>query len=125
MFWPEEQGRRFRRPCTTIPIWFRCMTREPSTNSIAAGNGIDRRQIAWNHFIVVGPRSDPAHIACSRDAVAAVRVIANTRALFVSRRDQSGTDVLEHRLWREARINPSKGAWHHDIGGAASFGGAP
>jgi tungstate transport system substrate-binding protein len=97
------------------------MTREPSTNSIAAGNGIDRRQIAWNHFIVVGPRSDPAHIACSRDAVAAVRVIANTRALFVSCRDRSGTDVVDRRLWREAGLDPSKGSRHGDIGGAVLF----
>jgi len=119
MFWPEEQRRRLRRPCTTMPIWFRCVTRKPRTNSIAAGDGIDRRQIVWNDFVVVGPRSDPAHIG-SRDAVAAPRVIASTRAPL-SRRDRSGTDLLEHRLWREAGIGPSKGSWHRDIGGAASF----
>jgi len=50
-----------------------------------------------------------------------LRVIANTRALFISRRDRRGTDVLEHRWWREAGIDPSKGSWHHDIGGAALF----
>src|SRR5215469_9116216 len=50
-----------------------------------------------------------------------LRVIANTRALFVSRRDRSGTDVLEHRLRREAGIDPSKGSWHRDIGCAALF----
>ena len=69
---------------------------------IAAGDGIDRRQIAWNDFIVVGPRSDPARIAGGRNAVAALRAIAAVRAPFVRRGDRSGTDALEHRLWRIA-----------------------
>jgi tungstate transport system substrate-binding protein len=87
---------------------------------IAAGDGIDRRQIAWNDFIVVGPRSDPAHIAGTRDAVAALKGIANAKAPFVSRGDKSGTDALEHRLWRVAGIDPGKaggGSWYRDIGG--------
>jgi tungstate transport system substrate-binding protein len=87
---------------------------------IAAGDGVDRRQIAWNDFIVVGPRSDPAHIAGSRDAVAALKAIAGAQAPFVSRGDKSGTDALEHRLWRVAGIDPAKaggGSWYRDIGG--------
>src|SRR5271169_5612529 len=67
---------------------------EAEQKFIAAGDGIDRRQIAWNDFIVVGPRSDPAHIAGSRDAVAALRAIAAAQAPFVSRGDKSGTDAL-------------------------------
>jgi ABC-type tungstate transport system permease subunit len=65
----------------------------------------DRRQIAWNDFIVVGPRSDPAHIAGTHDAVAALKAIASTQAPFVSRGDKSGTDALEHRLWGVAGID--------------------
>ncbi len=87
---------------------------------IAAGDGIDRRQIAWNDFIVVGPRSDPAHIAGSQVAVAGLQAIAAARAPFVSRGDKSGTDALEHRLWRVAGIDPAKtagGPWYRDIGG--------
>ena len=49
---------------------------EAEQKFIAAGDGIDRRQIAWNDFIVVGPRSEPAHIAGTRDAVAALKTIA-------------------------------------------------
>jgi tungstate transport system substrate-binding protein len=87
---------------------------------IAVGDGIDRRQIAWNDFILVGPRSDPVHIAGSRDAIAALKAIAAARAPFVSRGDKSGTDALEHRLWRVAAIDPAKaggGSWYRDIGG--------
>lgn len=93
---------------------------EAEQQFIAAGDGIDRTQIAWNDFIVVGPRSDPAHIAGSRDAVAALKAIAATRAPFVSRGDKSGTDALEHRLWRVAQIDPAKagsGSWYRSIGG--------
>ena len=93
---------------------------EAEQKFIAAGDGIDRRQIAWNDFIVVGPRSDPAHIAGTHDAVAALKAIAAARAPFVSRGDKSGTDALEHRLWRVAGIDPAKadgGSWYRDIGG--------
>jgi tungstate transport system substrate-binding protein len=93
---------------------------EAEEKFIAAGDGIDRRQIAWNDFIVVGPRSDPAHIAGTRDAVAGLKAIASAQAPFVSRGDKSGTDALEHRLWRVAGIDPATiggGSWYRDIGG--------
>ena len=78
------------------------------------------RPIAWNDFIVVGPRSDPAHVAGGRDAVAALKAIAAAEAPFVSRGDKSGTDALEHRLRRVTGIDPPKaggGSWYRDIGG--------
>ena len=93
---------------------------EAEQKFIAAGDGVDRRQIAWNDFILVGPRADPAHVAGGRDAVAALKAIAAARAPFVSRGDNSGTDALEHRLWRAAAIDPAKtgaGSWYRDIGG--------
>ena len=93
---------------------------EAEQKFIAAGDGTDRRQIAWNDFIVVGPRSDPAHIAGTRDAAAALQAIAGAKAPFVSRGDKSGTDALEHRLWRVTGIDPAKaggGSWYRDIGG--------
>src|SRR5262245_30851806 len=93
---------------------------EAEEKFIADGHGVDRRQIAWNDFIVVGPRSDPAHVGGGRDAVAAFTAIAEARAPFVSRGDKSGTDALEKRLWRAANIDPvasGGGTWYRDIGG--------
>jgi tungstate transport system substrate-binding protein len=93
---------------------------EAEQEFIAEGHGSDRHQIAWNDFIVVGPRSDPAQIAAGNDAVAAFTAIAEVGAPFVSRGDKSGTDALEHRLWRAAEIDPAKvggGSWYRDIGG--------
>lgn len=93
---------------------------EAEQKFLAAGDGIDRRQIAWNDFVIIGPRADPAHIGGGHDAVAALKAIAAAKGAFVSRGDKSGTDALEHRLWRVAEIDPSKtggGAWYRDIGG--------
>jgi tungstate transport system substrate-binding protein len=93
---------------------------EAEQQFIAGGHGAERRQIAWNDFVVVGPRADPAHLAGGQDAVAAFTAIAEAGAPFVSRGDKSGTDALEHRLWRAAEIDPAKtggGSWYRDIGG--------
>ena len=93
---------------------------EAEQKFIAQGHGIDRRQIAWNDFIVIGPRADPAHIGGGHDALAAFKAIAAAGAQFVSRGDKSGTDALEKRLWRAAAIDPVQaggGSWYGDIGG--------
>ena len=92
---------------------------EAEEEFIAQGHGIDRREIAWNDFIVVGPGADPAHVAGGHDAVAAFTAIAAASVLFVSRGEKSGTDALGDRLWRAAGIEPAGGggSWYRDIGG--------
>jgi tungstate transport system substrate-binding protein len=93
---------------------------EAEDRFITEGHGKDRRQIAWNDFVIVGPGSDPAHVGGSHDAQAALRAIAAARAPFVSRGDKSGTDALEKRLWRAIGLTPSSAsgdAWYRDIGG--------
>jgi tungstate transport system substrate-binding protein len=93
---------------------------EAEDRFIAEGHGTERRQIAWNDFVIVGPAGDPAHIRGGHDAQVALRAIAMARAPFVSRGDKSGTDALEKRLWRTAGLDPSRaggGAWYRDIGG--------
>ena len=85
---------------------------------IDEGHGINRREIAWNDFIIVGPGADPAKIKGGRDVVAAFKAIWNAQAPFVSRGDKSGTDALEKRLWKAADLDITKaGAWYKDIGG--------
>ena len=85
---------------------------------IDEGHGINRREIAWNDFIVVGPTADPAKIKGAKDVVAAFKAIWNANAAFVSRGDKSGTDALEKRLWKAADLDPAKaGSWYKDIGG--------
>ena len=69
---------------------------EAEDRFIAEGHGKDRRQIAWNDFVIVGPGADPAHVAGGHDAQAALRAIAAARAPFVSRGDKSGTDAWKN-----------------------------
>ena len=93
---------------------------EAEEKFINEGFGIDRRQIAWNDFVIVGPEADPAHVNGGRDAIAALKAIAAARAPFVSRGDKSGTNALELRLWKASGIDPAKdgaGSWYRDIGG--------
>ncbi len=93
---------------------------EAEAKFISQGHGIDSRQVAWNDFIIVGPASDPAHVAGTHDALAALKAIAAAKAAFVSRGDKSGTDALEKRLWRAAGRQPALAEgdqWYLDIGG--------
>ncbi len=85
---------------------------------VAAGYGIDRREVMYNDFVVVGPRDDPAHIKGFDDAVAAFKKITAAGATFLSRGDQSGTNEAELRLWREASIDvkATGDGWYRDTG---------
>jgi tungstate transport system substrate-binding protein len=91
---------------------------EAEEKFMAAGHGASRRLVAWNDFILVGPKSDPAHVGGGHDAEAALRAIRTAQAPFVSRGDKSGTNALELRLWRAAGLDPTHfGPWYRDIGG--------
>lgn len=72
---------------------------------MAAGNGSRRLLVMHNDFIFVGPPSDPATVK-GRTAVQALRTIATAKSPFVSRGDNSGTDILEKDLWKQAGITP-------------------
>ena len=81
---------------------------------VAAGHGLQPREIAWNDFLFVGPKSS---LTGGKDALAALRVIAAEKMVFVSRGDKSGTDAAEKRLWKKAGIDPVGQGWYRDIGG--------
>lgn len=63
------------------------------------------KKIAYNHFVILGPPSDPADVRHAADGVDAFRRIAAHDAIFVSRGDQSGTHEREMSLWHEARVD--------------------
>ena len=85
---------------------------------VEQGFGIDRREVMYNDFILVGPKTDPAQVGGGKDIVAAFRKIAQARAPFVARGDDSGTSKAELRFWKEAGIDPkAAGAgWYRDTG---------
>ena len=85
---------------------------------VADGDGIDRRDVMYNDFVVVGPKADPAKIAGMKDTAAAFRRIRDAQAPFVSRGDKSGTNAAELRFWRDAGVDlaTAKGAWYRETG---------
>ena len=85
---------------------------------VAEGYGLARREVMYNDFVVVGPRSDPAKIAGSRELVTALAAIATSGSPFVSRGDRSGTHAAELRYWRLAGIDPKAGGpgWYRETG---------
>ncbi len=78
---------------------------------IAAGYGVDRRDIMYNDFVILGPASDPAGIKGMKSASAALTRIAIMGAPFVTRGDNSGTHVKEMEVWQAAHIKP-EGDWY-------------
>ncbi|ORJ60451.1 substrate-binding domain-containing protein [Geothermobacter hydrogeniphilus] len=82
---------------------------------VAAGYGVDRRDVMYNDFVILGPKSDPAGIKGLKDAVAAMTRIALTQATFVSRGDDSGTNTRELQLWKAAGIK-AEGDWYLEAG---------
>jgi tungstate transport system substrate-binding protein len=88
---------------------------ETEKRYLAEGTLINRRLVMHNDFIIVGPPADPARIRGLRKAGDAFRTIAETKAPFVSRGDNSGTHILEKRVWEQAGIE-SKGGWYLQSG---------
>ena len=74
---------------------------------VAEGWGIDRHDVMYNDFIVAGPTSDPAGVKGSHDVIAAFKKIAAANVKFISRGDNSGTDVMEKGYWQQAGTKPA------------------
>lgn len=79
------------------------------------GYGKDRYLVMHNDFIIVGPADDPAKIKGSAATKDAFTAIANAKALFISRGDDSGTNKAELNLWKAASITP-EGDWYIKTG---------
>ena len=84
---------------------------------VAQGYGLERRDVMYNDFILVGPKDDPAKIKekYSNDIVGALKAIAENKAKFVSRGDDSGTHKKELSIWEKAGITP-EGDWYIEAG---------
>jgi len=82
------------------------------------GFGIDRREVMYNDFVLIGPASDPAHVDGGTDIVGALRKIADAKAPFVARGDDSDTSKAELRFWKEAGLDPRTigAGWYRDTG---------
>lgn len=82
---------------------------------VAEGWGINRREVMSNDFIIIGPKTDPAHIRGTKSASEAFAEIAKIKYPFISRGDESGTYKKEVSLWKDAGIQP-EGPWYYEAG---------
>ncbi|MCK4851268.1 MAG: substrate-binding domain-containing protein, partial [Phycisphaerae bacterium] len=82
---------------------------------VKQGWGINRRQIMYNDFVILGPASDPAKVRDLKSAGQAMKKIAASKSSFVSRGDNSGTHKKELQLWQEAGLQPD-GPWYRSVG---------
>jgi len=83
---------------------------------IEDGYGINRQLVMHNDFIIVGPGADPAKIKGTKSSAGAMKMIAQTESLFLSRGDNSGTHAKEKTLWKKAAITPAGQKWYQETG---------
>jgi tungstate transport system substrate-binding protein len=78
---------------------------------VADGHGVNRRDVMYNDFVIAGPASDPAGIRGSKDVLQAMQKIREKRVRFISRGDNSGTDVMEKSYWKQVGGPPAAPAY--------------
>ncbi len=85
---------------------------------VADGYGVDRSDVMYNDFVIVGPPSDPAGVGGSDDAAGSLKKIAEAKATFASRGDDSGTHKKELSLWKAAGVDvkAASGTWYRETG---------
>jgi tungstate transport system substrate-binding protein len=85
---------------------------------VTDGFGVQRFDVMYNDFVLIGPKADPAGIKGGKDILAALQAIHTKGAPFVSRGDKSGTHAAELALWKTASLDPAaaKPTWYREIG---------
>lgn len=85
---------------------------------VQEGFGVERFDVMYNDFVIVGPDNDPAKIQGRMDVSAALVAVAGSSSLFASRGDDSGTHKKERELWSAVGIDPSASGrdWYRETG---------
>jgi tungstate transport system substrate-binding protein len=83
---------------------------------VAEGYGVNRRVVMHNDFVIVGPGKDPVGIKKLKTTIEAFEEIAEKGSAFVSRGDDSGTNIRELDIWDDAGINPKGKGWYFEAG---------
>ncbi|GAW84774.1 tungstate transport system substrate-binding protein [Bathymodiolus platifrons methanotrophic gill symbiont] len=73
---------------------------------VSKGDGIDRKAVMHNDFVLIGPKTNPAQITLTESITTALQKIAASQSIFISRGDDSGTHKKEMALWQAAKIQP-------------------
>lgn len=92
--------------------------KEAENKFVGDGYGVKRHNLMYNDFVIVGPAADPASISDLKDVTLALQKIADEKAIFASRGDNSGTHKKELKLWQatSASTSDSSGKWYRETG---------
>ena len=84
--------------------------------AVAEGFFVNRHDVMYNDFVIIGPPDDPAKIKGLKSATEAFKKIAASQSPFISRGDKSGTHTKELAIWKEAGIDPKGQKWYMEVG---------
>ena len=85
---------------------------------ISEGHGINRQDVMYNYFYLVGPKADPAKVKGLKSASDALKAVAQSKSTFLSRADKSGTHSKELTIWKAAGLAPTGASdkWYKEAG---------
>lgn len=91
---------------------------EKELDFVKKGFGVNRKNLMYNDFIIIGPKQNPAQINTNDGPLRAFKKIFTTSSIFVSRGDDSGTHFKEMSIWKKTKLNPLKfsGNWYRETG---------
>lgn len=90
--------------------------KEQELKAVEEGYFVDRHDVMYNDFVIIGPLGDPAKIKGIKSASEAFRKIAEGGYPFVSRGDNSGTHAKELAIWKKTGIDPKGQKWYLEVG---------
>jgi tungstate transport system substrate-binding protein len=90
--------------------------KELELKAVEEGYFVNRHDVMYNDFVIIGPTNDPAKIKGMKSATDAFRKIAESGTSFVSRGDKSGTNTKELSLWKKTGIEPAGQKWYLEVG---------
>jgi len=90
--------------------------KEQEVKAVEEGAFVNRHDVMYNDFVIIGPTNDPAKIKGMKLTTEAFKKIAKASAIFVSRGDKSGTNTKELSIWKIAGIEPVGQKWYLDAG---------
>jgi tungstate transport system substrate-binding protein len=84
--------------------------------AVAEGYFVNRHDVMYNDFVIVGPPNDPAKIKGLKSATEAFKKIAGSKSTFISRGDKSGTNIKELAIWKQDGLDPKGQKWYLEAG---------
>lgn len=90
--------------------------KDQELKAVEEGWFVDRHDLMYNDFVIIGPANDPLKIKATKSAAAAFKKISEEGGPFVSRGDKSGTHTKELKIWEKTGVDPKGKDWYLEVG---------